>query len=272
MDAMEGEGTMTTALCPRCGEEIRIELSAPGRGKSPRTAGLFAQVVGRILGGGTARYETEAAPITAQPHAGLNAGEKAFRPMDVLHDVQAPWRFAMRAAMPLGVVTLAIGAIDKWPTAWPFAVGVIIVAIAADALYIVLNKDLLKKGLESPRFTIGERDAELGEIIEADPNRVLVTVALVDGLSTRYLNDVPVTPEMQEFLTAFLKDPDNDTFAERTAKRFGGNALVADFQTLRDSLIKRMVLKWKNKKNTKSGYVWTALGKRAVRQLAQMEL
>jgi hypothetical protein len=119
---------------------------------------------------------------------------------------------------------------------------------------------------------MGEREAELGEVVEADPKRVLVTVNLIDGNATRYLNDVPVTPEMQEFLTAFLKDPKRDTFAERTAKHYGGNELVADFQILRDKLIKRTMLAWKNKKNPKSGYVWTVPGKRAVRQLAQMKL
>jgi hypothetical protein len=149
---------------------------------------------------------------------------------------------------------------------------VIVVAIAADALYIVLNKDLLRQGLESPRFTTGERDAEPGERPEADPRRVLVTVALEEGNTTRYLNDVPVTPELQEFLAAFLKDPERTTFAERTAKRFGGNALVADFKILRAELQARQVLNKKNEKNPRSGYTWTLLGKRAVRQLATMEI
>jgi hypothetical protein len=130
MDAVEKEGTMTSALCPRCGAEIRIELSAPGGGKTTRTAGILGQIVGRIIGGSPARYESEAAPLVAQPH-GLNAGEKAYRTMDVPHDVKAPWRLSMRAAMPLGVVILCAGAVAKWPSSWPFGVGIGLV-FAAD--------------------------------------------------------------------------------------------------------------------------------------------
>lgn len=267
MVEVEKEGTMS-AKCPHCGGKIYLSATPP---ESKVGGWQSLQSAFRRLSGDSSQYETDAAPIAAV-HAGLNAGEKAFRTMDVAHDVHAPWRFAMRASMPLGVVTLCVGAIVKWPSAWPLGVGIGLVFAAADALYILINQDLLRDGFGSTRFTVGERDGELGEIGQVDPNRVLVTVALVDGLSTRYLNDVPVTPEMQSFLSAFLEDPDKNTFAERTAKRFGGNALVADFQTLRDSLIKRMILKWKNEKNTKSGYIWTALGERAVRQLAQMEL
>ena len=47
---------------------------------------------------------------------------------------------------------------------------------------------------------------------------------------------------------------------------------ITDYRTLRDELIGRDVLKWKNTKNHRSGYVWTVAAKRVLREIRDFPL
>ena len=104
-----------------------------------------------------------------------------------------------------------------------------------------------------------DRDGRVGE---PEPQRQLVTIRVDDGNTFRYLNDLDVTPELQAFAAGVVDG--SMTFSERGAQGVDHAAFVA----LRDQLLDRGMIAWKNEHSPQAGYHIRPSARRALGELA----
>lgn len=93
----------------------------------------------------------------------------------------------------------------------------------------------------------------------------LITIDLADSTTHRYLTDIALVPELQQFAQGVLAGI--VSFSERGAT--GCHWDKAAFQDLRDQMIERKMITWKNGHNKRSGYNIGPVARRALGELAR---
>jgi len=111
--------------------------------------------------------------------------------------------------------------------------------------------------------------AGVGVAVAQDaPKAQIVTLEIVEGPTRRYLTDIELTPELQRFCRGVVDG--SVTFSE-------GGADSCDwpksaFKGMRDQMIERGFIAWKNEGNTRSGYYFHPIAWRALEELATLPL
>ena len=174
--------------------------------------------------------------------------------------VATEWGRVMGRTWPLWLIPLPL----EWPT----------------PLLILYIHNLLPKLLnDNFPATFGQMDpnksgavtwanwderAGIAPLAVAQP-ATLVTLDLADSTSHRYLTDIALVPELQQFAQGVLAGI--VSFSERGAT--GCHWDKAAFQDLRDQMIERKMITWKNGHNKQSGYNIGPVARRALGELAR---
>jgi len=128
----------------------------------------------------------------------------------------------------------------------------------------------------SPRKAVEQREPQMpwyrdddGEVLElAEPQEAqLVTLEIVEGDKRRYLTDIEITPGLQRFCKGVLDG--SVTFSEGGAAGCEWKPKAA-FIDLRDQMLEREMIAWKNTGNTRSGYHIRPVARRALAELAAL--
>jgi len=101
---------------------------------------------------------------------------------------------------------------------------------------------------------------------------VPVRLDLADGHGNHKMLDVDVTSTLQQFAAAVIAD--QEQFSERGAMELGSRKAERkqEFIALRDEMIDRALIGWKNADNHQSGYWWTAAAIRALEEIRDYPL
>jgi len=110
------------------------------------------------------------------------------------------------------------------------------------------------------------------ETYEATREVVPVRLDIEDEKGNHKMLDLDVTPSLQQFAAAVLAD--KDQFSERGAMELGSQKAERrqEFIALRDEMIDRRLIGWKNTDNHQSGYWWTAAAIRALEEIRDYPL
>ena len=100
--------------CEKCGHDNIVEVVVRKPDSTSKQVGYA--LFGRLLQ--PRRYNLDvpqvapwnSPPVQRQepPRSPLSPGERVYRPFDTEHDVKGTWRFAVRAALPVGGVGVAV--------------------------------------------------------------------------------------------------------------------------------------------------------------------
>lgn len=203
------------------------------------------------------RQERESEPAPALPERQLQPGESRtaeHRRPETLADVLT--YVAKGGALGLGgmLFSAPFTVIDWWifPAPW-YTPLLVWPAVSGVGIFVAVFRpqEWLINVIEDHLQVDVDRD---GDIADQPPQRILGTVRIDEPAKNRvrYVEDVPLSAEMGAWLTALLDGVHGATFSEASSADYGVGA--DDFGALRDKLIERGVIAWKNPRNHRSGY------------------
>ena len=178
--------------------------------------------------------------------------------------VVTEWGRVMGRTWPLWVILLPL----EWPTP-------LLILYCRNLYPKLLNDNWPPPWAQADPATLGavtwhDWDARtgVGALEVAQPQAQLITLEIVEGATRRYLTDIELTAELQSFCRRVLAK--TITFSE-------GGADACDwpktaFADLRDQMIERKFIEWKNAENTRSGYYFHPIAWRALEELAELPL
>jgi len=262
---MSKRGTAPTLTCPVCGTcyapvQKRQARSGKRARKSRRSGQRFEFTA--------PSFEHAASPaVPIATHAPLDPGaertiehNRAEMPIDVATYLLKGAGIGAGVAL-LSVPLTLIDGVAWWVPliVWPAGTGLGILASTVNP----------REWLQFAE-TVFQRDLDGdGDVGAPQPQRVLGTVVVEEPArnSSRYLHDIPLSDELGRYLAALLADPPRATFSESSAASFGAGD---EFGVLRDQLMEREMIRWKNPSNHRSGYVFTQFYDRALAELLEM--
>ena len=204
-------------------------------------------------------YETEATPLALVP------GATVYRPLRRDADVDVQWAVAWRVAVCITGLAGTIGAWIHWPKLWILWISLAALCLALVGVFLWLDRDLFRDDRERRKIQTHHGDSARRE---AEPERHLVTLRLDEGNTSRYLHDIPMDTPMR----MFAKRLHNGTaaFSERGAAECG--VTRETFIILRDQLLERGIVTWKNPDSPRAGYAFGRGFEAAMRALAEFPL
>jgi len=187
------------------------------------------------------RFDQDAAPLAP----GMERTRTEYRAKSARDLTPAFW-----VALAVGaLVGVSVGLASGWRLALSAAPVAFLVVFIALGLYIVLPG-----GVNATHVVevVTRLDLDGDGVVGAPPPREYVPVRLdvTEGTRHRLLN-LEITREMGTFASRLLVD--SVTFSEAGAGECGVDVLA--FRSLRDQLLERGLLAWKNEANPRSGYV-----------------
>jgi len=199
----------------------------------------------RRIAGNVTRYE-EAAQVAFAPGTERTVEEYRTR---TLRDIGVPLAFAgISGAIAAGVTALPA----SWWAWWPWQVPVTVGAITLGVVWLFTGTGAISDDhqLVTRTETWLGRDLD-GDGVVGQPAREYVPVRLdvEHGGRHRFL-DLDITRELALFASRVIAG--SVSFGERGALDCG--AAVGEFEALRDELMERGVVRWKNPDNHRSGY------------------
>lgn len=186
-------------------------------------------------------YDTDVVPLALQP------GARVYRPLRRDADVDVQWSVAWHVAICIAGLAGTVGAWIHWPRLWIVWVSLLGLFLALVGVFLWLDRDLFRD--DRGRRTVQAHDPDAG------PNQVraerhLITLRLDDGNTSRYLHDIPMDANVQRF--ARRLSAGTAAFSERGAANCGVSREA--FLRLRDQLLERGLIVWKNPDAPQAGY------------------
>ena len=162
-----------------------------------------------------------------------------------------------------------------WIKLWWSLLYIVLIAVGALLFYTIVIR-VFDPHYPSPRKAVEvlewmrpwERDS-IDEVLElAEPQDAqLVTLEIIEGDKRRYLTGIEITPGLQRFCKGVLDG--SVTFSEGGAAGCEWKPKAA-FIDLRDQMLEREMIAWKNTGNTRSGYHIRPVARRALVELAAL--
>jgi len=201
----------------------------------------------------------------------LNADAEAAAPSLVEAEVRVPSGEAVRLAVGVGLLAALVAG---WQAAtgelmwWAVPIRAAFVGgIAGVGAYLMLFGLFVTDERRDRKRARGVPTAEPPPLTVdvSEPQRQLVTLRLDSDTSSRYVHDIPMSAEMRRFAKRLADGL--TAFSERGAADCGVSR--DDFLTLRDQLLERGVLSWKNADSPRAGYTFGRGFERAMRVLGE---
>lgn len=241
-----------TSHCPDCG--VALEIRKAG-GVSKSTLSFWDRL--RRPSQKQTRYHQDAPWIAAPtrgaplPQVSLERGEerelKQYRPKTI-HDLAPAFAWGLTLSIPTSAIAGIAGLSRDW--ALGIGGGLFVAAFLAASIPVMFNgkPDLIAFFEKMTRTDID------GDGVVGKPVRKVIPIRLdiIDGRHHRLL-DIDITDDLQAFAQAVVDG--KTTFAETGAGDFGLHGKrKEEFIALRDALLDRGVIRWKNVENPRSGY------------------
>ena len=202
----------------------------------------------------------------------LDAETDAAAPSVIDADLRVPCGEAIRAGEFVAVLAALIagGIIVRWADVewWVVLaragyIGAVTGSVVGLAVYAVLVVDERRDRKRARNVPTPEPPIAVG--VPGEPSRQLVTLRLDEGGSSRYVHDIPMSPGMRRFARRLAKE--NGSFSERGAAECGVGR--DDFLALRDQLLERGIVAWKNPDSPRAGYSFGRGFEKAMEALAE---
>lgn len=204
-------------------------------------------------------YDSEAESVALIP------GATVYRPLRRDADVDVQWSVAWRVAVCIAGLAGTIGAWIHWPELWIVWISMAALCLALVGVFLWLDRDLFRDDRERRKMQIHHSDSD---VREQKPERHLVTLRLDEGNNSRYLHDIPMDTSMRVFARRLQSG--TAAFSERSAAECG--VTRETFIALRDQLLERGIVTWKNPDSPRAGYAFGRGFEAAMRALAEFPL